>query len=806
MRFALQSSEWRKKMIPAAVAVGFLLISLACGASLLFAMVMLLWAGLLCYTFRDLTNRAGYMVFLLAFFLFLLGGEFFELYLGYPQEFTFVSELDNHAYIVLFVSLVFLHVGFCGANHFQDRKKKEANKVERKDDPEKIQKLQKIVRIMMYVSVIPYFLKTLDAGLYTMENGYLSYYTEYKSRLPGLVDTVSEWYTMFFFLYLATFPAKKDCIIPLGLYIVHGGVAMLTGRRISIGIAVLVVMFYVIIRHGRDKSERWINRKLVIAVLMACPIMILVLHMQRYRRYGEAVEGGGILDMAFRFLSQQGSSISVLKLQKELEGDPLSCTSLYYTIHYLRGNVITRYFVDFPMEYYTERSVNTALYTNCLADYIMYMVNAEDFFAGYGLGTSYIAELNHDLGLFGVALGSAVYGGLLNWLYAPKYFSYWKFALGLMMLEEFVILPRYGADVILRPFYNLTKMLVLGCLFLIVRLSEEDKAKIKDLLEKKGAGKMLRKLKSMISTRNVMLHTPPMGEIRHITDEEVKELQVVMLQIIKDVAEVCEKHGICYMADGGTALGSVRHKGFIPWDDDVDLIMPRDDLNRFVEIFDQELGDKYDLITPNSPGHKVASLITEIYAKNTYKSSLHNMGNDLPQGVMIDIFPLEYAPLNPVVRRIKGTVAMILQYIAVSATFYNLYDSPVKKEFFYQTKEGKFNYNFRRMIGFLFSFRSYDKWCNTFDKFVRGKKDTGLWCIPTDVGHYFGHLMPKDVFYPPIKGQFEDMQINLPNNTHEYLVNAYGDYMWIPPVEEREKHWTVGFCMDLAAEEAKKKV
>ena len=302
-----------------------------------------------------------------------------------------------------------------------------------------------------------------------------------------------------------------------------------------------------------------------------------------------------------------------------------------------------------------------------------------------------------------------------------------------------------------------------------------------------------------------MLHTPPMGEIRHITDEEVAELQKVMLQIIKDVAAVCEKHNICYMADGGTALGSVRHQGFIPWDDDVDLIMPRDDLNRFVEVFDEELGDKYELVTPNSEGHKVASLITEIYAKNTYKSSLHNMGNDLPQGVMIDIFPLEYAPLNPIVRKLKGFWAMVLQYIAVSATFYNLYDNPIKKTFFYQTKEGKFNYNFRRLIGFMFSWRRYDKWCNTFDKFVRGKKDTGLWCIPTDVGHYFGHLMPKEVFYPPKKGPFEDMDINLPNDIHAYLVNAYGDYMWIPPVEQREKHWTVGFCMDVAAAEAEEK-
>lgn len=199
--------------------------------------------------------------------------------------------------------------------------------------------------------------------------------------------------------------------------------------------------------------------------------------------------------MVCRFLSQQGSSITVLKLQKELEGDPLGCTSLYYTLHYLRGNIITRHFFDFPLEYYTGRTVETALHTNCLADYIMYKVDANDFFAGYGLGTSYIAELNHDLGLVGVALGSAVYGFLLNWLYSPKYFSYWKLALGLLIFEEFVILPRYGADVILRPFYNFTRILVLIGLFTLVVLGKE---RVQWLTAKLGVDKLLHKARSLL--------------------------------------------------------------------------------------------------------------------------------------------------------------------------------------------------------------------------------------------------------------------------------------------------------------------
>jgi len=262
-------------------------------------------------------------------------------------------------------------------------------------------------------------------------------------------------------------PRKEKCILPLALYLVHGAVGMLTGRRISFGIAVLVVLFYILFRHGRRPQEGWINKKVLLVIVIACPIAILLLHMQRYLRYGDAVEGGGILDMMCRFLSQQGFSINILKLQKELEGDSLGCTSLYYTLHYLRGSVLTRNLFDFPMEYYTQRTVETAMQTNCLADYIMYMVDKEDFFAGYGLGTSYIAELYHDLGFFGVALGSAIYGGLLNALFSMRHFSFWRFVAGMMMLEEFVILPRYGADVILRPFYNLTKMAVLILIVLL---------------------------------------------------------------------------------------------------------------------------------------------------------------------------------------------------------------------------------------------------------------------------------------------------------------------------------------------------
>ena len=481
----LQALKGNKRFLLCAAALMFFVISLLMGVAALFALVMLLWAGLVLYAWKDLKNRAGYFVFLLAFFLFLLGGEFFELYFGYPQDYNFIKSLDTHAYLCLLVSLSFLQLGFWGLDYFALRKQPAVLQ------PRKIRKPFRMrvgyyAKLAMCICIIPYFWKTLDAGLYTLRNGYLSYYTTYQSRLPGFIEVLSELYTMFFFIYLATMPQKKKCLLPLGLYLLNGALGMLSGRRISFGVAVLVVLFYVLLRHKREPKAGWINKKVLVIGAIACPLLILMLHMQRYLRYGDAVEGSGILDMICSFLSQQGFSINILKLQKELEGDPLGCTSLYYTIHYLRGNVITRHLFQFPMEYYTQRTVETALQTNCLADYIMYMVDAEDFFAGYGLGTSYIAELYHDLGFFGIAFGSTLYGALLNWLFSTKYYSYWKLVAGLMMLEEFVILPRYGADVILRPFYNLTKMAVLVLFLLLIYVSKEKILAIWNKFIKKG--------------------------------------------------------------------------------------------------------------------------------------------------------------------------------------------------------------------------------------------------------------------------------------------------------------------------------
>ena len=300
-------------------------------------------------------------------------------------------------------------------------------------------------------------------------------------------------------------------------------------------------------------------------------------------------------------------------------------------------------------------------------------------------------------------------------------------------------------------------------------------------------------LKEALSTRKALQKKPNIDLIKELSDEDVKALQGVFLEMLKDLDRVCAEHHITYMAAGGTALGAVRHKGFIPWDDDVDILMPRKDLDRFVEIFDGAMGEKYGLTSPNTK-YMLESNISAIYKKHTRKVSFEAYNTPYPKGIHVDIFAIETVPMNPLVRRIKGTVAMGLQFIAVSTRFYH-YRSAEKKRYFYQSTAGKINWNLRCVTGAMFSFLSYETWGNLFDRFVRGPKESRLWAVPTDIGHYFGHIMPKSVYYPPKKMKFEDMELYVPRDTDTYLRNQYGDYWTIPPVEDREKHYSVEFSL-----------
>ena len=122
--------------------------------------------------------------------------------------------------------------------------------------------------------------------------------------------------------------------------------------------------------------------------------------------------------------------------------------------------------------------------------------------------------------------------------------------------------------------------------------------------------------------------------------EVLRRLQLVLLDMLKDIDSVCRENGIEYFLDAGTCLGAIRHDGFIPWDDDVDLGMRRADYERFLEIAPAALGEGYVVAHPKSD-KRVAGMFAKVWRKGTVFSTRETVEAGLPQGIFVDIFPYD---------------------------------------------------------------------------------------------------------------------------------------------------------------------
>ena len=177
------------------------------------------------------------------------------------------------------------------------------------------------------------------------------------------------------------------------------------------------------------------------------------------------------------------------------------------------------------------------------------------------------------------------------------------------------------------------------------------------------------------STFNILKKASSSNKVE-ITGDLLKQVQGTLLQMLKDFAAVCDRNGFYYSLCGGSALGAVRHQGFIPWDDDVDVFMLRKDYNKFLEIFDKELGDKYIINAP-SINPEIGVPVTQIMKKDTIFRTYNNPTGDRC-GIYIDLFVLENAPDNAILRKLHGLGSLFWGYGLSCSRFNRMRDDLLK--------------------------------------------------------------------------------------------------------------------------------
>ena len=258
----------------------------------------------------------------------------------------------------------------------------------------------------------------------------------------------------------------------------------------------------------------------------------------------------------------------------------------------------------------------------------------------------------------------------------------------------------------------------------------------------------------------------------YLTNEELMRVQRTELELLIEFDRICRKHGIIYSLDGGTLLGAVRHGGFIPWDDDADVIMNRIEYEKLIKILDKELDiEKFYFQDINrTPGYRWG------YAKLRRKGSKFIRTNQyhLPyeQGIFLDIFVCDNVPEFYPARVIVN------------------FHSFLYRKKFYSVVGVKNSTGLARLIYKLLAKIPEEKLKKDYNKYVchRNKKDSRYSkCLTFPAcNRFFGY---KKEWYSDVEERvFENHSFLACKKYDEYLSFLYGDYMKLPDIENRKAH------------------
>ena len=271
-----------------------------------------------------------------------------------------------------------------------------------------------------------------------------------------------------------------------------------------------------------------------------------------------------------------------------------------------------------------------------------------------------------------------------------------------------------------------------------------------------------------------------------LDDKQIAKVQEVSLKMLREIVDICEKNDIVYHLTGGSALGAIRHKGFIPWDDDIDIDMARKDIERFLNIIKENYSEKYWIHTPYS-SEKFCMPCYQLRRKNTIFQTCYDVCDE-QCGIAIDIPIMENIPDNIVLRKIHGFGSLVFGFIVSCRRFYK------NRKFMLQMSQGIEDvqkvFKTKIALGFFFAFLPLHKWTRILDKWnsLCKNEDSEMVAVPTGRKHYFGETYERKDFYKTTYACFENIRVKIPKEYDKYLHHMYGNYMDIPPKEKREQH------------------
>lgn len=266
--------------------------------------------------------------------------------------------------------------------------------------------------------------------------------------------------------------------------------------------------------------------------------------------------------------------------------------------------------------------------------------------------------------------------------------------------------------------------------------------------------------------------------------ETLKKLHRIQIELLQIVDTICMKNNLKYSTAFGTVLGAIRHKGFIPWDDDIDIIMPKKDYDQLIEILKKECPKGYYLLMPDD-NIAYISLVTKFVKDGTLFIPEIEKQMKCKRGIGLDIFPLNNVADNEIERKRQFRDAwfwgriMFLRGIAKP-------DIPYKG---IKKKVAEFACYCVHYALVLFHVKQpyiLKKYLDAVTRYnhIDTEKVTSF-----EDANFENNIIELNQIFPCARVPFEDIMINVPKDYEEYLINIYGDYMVLPPIEKRKNHY-----------------
>ena len=256
----------------------------------------------------------------------------------------------------------------------------------------------------------------------------------------------------------------------------------------------------------------------------------------------------------------------------------------------------------------------------------------------------------------------------------------------------------------------------------------------------------------------------------------IADLQDKMLDILKYFISVCEQNDLHYWLAGGSCLGALRHGGFIPWDDDLDVYMPRKDYERLWSIMGKKIVDGHYILCRTTESKNYHHRVMQMVDINTTFIHTRSKNEDIEHGVYIDIIPIDACPNNKCRR--------FAQF--VNAVLFSICNIQQKPEYNGGKLTGIMSLGTKVLLSIVRSPKSRFKvWSKAEKRMTKydWEKCTHIKCI-TSQFHELMTAFPK-TWFGERKVQFEDIMVTVPSDAEAYCKAMYGDYMSLPPEDKR---------------------